>query len=110
MLDGDIMALTEKGYKKRLIDDKIEEYLKLFGAISIEGPKWCGKTWTALNHANSVVFLDDSEENFDARAKAKMNVSLILDKESPQLIDEWGEIPEIWDAVRHKCDRDKKKG
>ena len=104
------MALTEKGYKKRLIDDKIEEYLKLFGAISIEGPKWCGKTWTALNHANSVVFLDDSEENFDARAKAKMNVSLILDKESPQLIDEWGEIPEIWDAVRHKCDRDKKKG
>lgn len=104
------MALTEKGYKKRLIDEKIEEYLKLFGAISIEGPKWCGKTWTAKNHANSAVFLDDSTENFDTRTKAKMDVSLILDKPSPELIDEWAEVPEIWDAVRHRCDKDKTKG
>lgn len=37
------MSLTEKGYKKRLIDDKIERYLDVFGAISIEGAKWCGK-------------------------------------------------------------------
>ena len=29
----------------------------LFGALSIEGPKWCGKTWTALSHANSVVYI-----------------------------------------------------
>lgn len=104
------MSLVEKGYKKRLIDDKIEEYLKIFGAISIEGPKWCGKTWTAKNHANSAVYLDDSTDNFDVRAKAKMDVSLILDKEKPQLIDEWGEVPEIWDAVRHRCDKNKEKG
>lgn len=104
------MALTEKGYKERLIDSKVKDYLKLFGAISIEGPKWCGKTWTAKNHANSAVFLDDSSENFDNRTKAKMDVSLILDKEAPELIDEWGEVPEIWDAVRHRCDKDKKKG
>ena len=104
------MSLTEKGYKKRIIDKKIEEYLGLFGAISIEGPKWCGKTWTALNHANSAVFLDDSENNFNSRAKAKMNVSLILDDVPPELIDEWGEVPEIWDAVRHRCDKDKQKG
>ena len=93
------MALTEKGYKERLIDEKIKNYLKLFGAISIEGPKWCGKTWTAKNHANSAVYLDNSVENFDTRAKAKMDVSLILDKEAPELIDEWGEVVEIWDAV-----------
>ena len=104
------MKLTEKGYKKRLIDDKITDYLKLFGAISIEGPKWCGKTWTAKNHANSAVYLDDSAENFDTKAKAKMDVSLILDGEAPELIDEWSEVPEIWDAVRHRCDRDKTKG
>ena len=30
------MELTEKGYKKRLIDDKIEDYLKIFGAIEIK--------------------------------------------------------------------------
>ncbi len=104
------MALTENGYKKRLIDNKITEYLKIFGALSIEGPKWCGKTWTSLNHANSVVFLDDTSQNFDVRKKAAMDISLILDGEAPQLIDEWGEIPEIWDAVRHRCDRDHKKG
>lgn len=104
------MPLTEKGYKTRIIDSKISEYLKLFGAISIEGPKWCGKTWTAKHHANSAVFLDDSSENFDTRTKAKMDISLILDMEAPQLIDEWGEVPEIWDAVRHRCDKDKKKG
>ena len=103
------MSLTEKGYKKRLIDNKIEEYLKIFGAISIEGPKWCGKTWTAKNHANSAVFLDDSTNNFDTRTKAQMDVSLVLDKDKPQLIDEWGQVPEIWDAVRHRCDKDKEK-
>jgi len=104
------VALTEDGYKERLIDKKISQYLKIFGAVSIEGPKWCGKTWTAKNHANSAVFLDDSSANFDMRAKAKMDVSLILNMEKPQLIDEWIEVPEIWDAVRHICDKDKTKG
>lgn len=104
------MALTEDGYKERLIDKKISQYLKIFGAVCIEGPKWCGKTWTAKNHANSAVFLDDSSANFDMRAKAKMDVSLILNMEKPQLIDEWIEVPEIWDAVRHICDKDKTKG
>jgi predicted AAA+ superfamily ATPase len=104
------VALTEDGYKERLIDKKISQYLKIFGAVIIEGPKWCGKTWTAKNHANSAVFLDDSSANFDMRAKAKMDVSLILNMEKPQLIDEWIEVPEIWDAVRHICDKDKTKG
>ena len=104
------MALTKDGYKKRLVDDKIERYLKIFGALSIEGPKWCGKTWTALNHSNSVVYLDESAENYNIRSLAEMNVSLILGNEYPQLIDEWGKFPEIWDAVRHKCDMDNIKG
>ena len=56
---GRKMKLTKNGYINRLIDKDIEKKLKLFGAISIEGPKWCGKTWTALNHANSVVYLND---------------------------------------------------
>ena len=43
------------------------------------------------------------------RTKAQMNVSLILDDDPPELIDEWSEVPEIWDAVRHRCDGDKKK-
>lgn len=39
------MSLQRKGYRTRLIDEKIRRYLNIFGAVSIEGPKWCGKPW-----------------------------------------------------------------
>lgn len=94
----------------RLIDKRIEEDLKIFGAISIEGPKWCGKTWTALNHANSVAFLNNTADNFREKHLAEMDVNLVLDKDKPELIDEWQEVPAIWDAVRFKRDEDTNKG
>lgn len=43
------MNFNESEYLPRLIDKKVEEYLSVFGALSVEGPKWCGKTWTSLN-------------------------------------------------------------
>lgn len=100
------MSLRRKEYINRLVDKKIEEYLSIFGAVSIEGPKWCGKTWTSLNHANSVVLLDEEE----MKEKAKLSLDLILNEERPELIDEWNLIPEVWDAVRRKCDETTKKG
>ncbi len=39
--------VNKSDYKKRIIDEVIEQYLKVSGAICIEGPKWCGKTWTS---------------------------------------------------------------
>ena len=96
------MSLTKDGYKPRLIDDKVARYLKIFGAVSIEGPKWCGKTWTSLNHANSVTLLTDKS----ARNLAEVDPRYIFTGENPQLIDEWQIVPEIWDAVRHECDSD----
>ena len=104
------MSLTKKGYRQRLIDPIIAENLKIFGAISIEGPKWCGKTWTALNHANSVTYLNNTADNYRERELAKMDVNLVLDKTKPELLDEWQEVPALWDAVRFKCDQDKEKG
>lgn len=98
--------LTKEGYKIRLIDNELSKLLKVFGAVSLEGPKWCGKTWTALNHANSAVFLNNSENNFQERRYAEMDVSLILGREAPELIDEWQDVPAIWDAVRYQCDQD----
>lgn len=83
------MPLTKAGYKKRLVDKEIEENLKIFGALSIEGPKWCGKTWTALNHSNSVAFLNNTEDNFREKHLAEMDVNLVLNKEFPETIDEW---------------------
>lgn len=100
------MSLRKESYIDRLIDKKIEEYLSVFGAISIEGPKWCGKTWASLNHANSKVLLDDDE----IKEKAKLDLNLILNDDKPELIDEWNLIPEIWDAVRRKCDDTTEKG
>ena len=48
-----IMDTTK--YKARLIDEIVERYLKTIGAICIEGPKWCGKTWTSSYHCNLIV-------------------------------------------------------
>ena len=104
------MKLTKKGYVQRIIDKTIEENLKIFGAISIEGPKWCGKTWTALNHSNSVSYLNNTADNFREKHLAEMDVNLVLEGEYPKTIDEWQEVPAIWDAVRYKCDQDKEKG
>ena len=104
------MSLSKKGYIPRLIDETISENLKIFGAISIEGPKWCGKTWTALNHSNSVIYLNNTANNFREKHLAEMDVNLVLDKEKPELIDEWQEVPAIWDAVRFICDQDSEKG
>lgn len=100
------MSLRKKEYIDRLIDKKIEDYLSIFGAVSIEGPKWCGKTWASLNHANSAVFLDEDV----TKEKAKLSLDLILNSEKPELIDEWNLIPEVWDAVRRKCDETTEKG
>ena len=100
------MSLTKEGYRQRLIDDKISRYLRVFGAVSIEGPKWCGKTWTALNHANSVSYVTDQS----VLNLAAVDPKYIFMKERPQLIDEWQIVPGIWDAVRHECDSNHEKG
>ena len=100
------MVLTKVGYMPRLIDSKISKYLRVFGAVSIEGPKWCGKTWTALNHAASVTYMTERS----ARDLAKVDPKYIFSNEYPQLIDEWQIVPGIWDSVRHECDSDYLKG
>lgn len=97
-------------YKVRIIDEKIEIFLETFGAILIEGPKWCGKTWTAKNICNSEFLVADPSGNFNNRSIALLNPELALHGESPRLIDEWQEVPAIWDAVRGKVDEINKKG
>ena len=104
------MPLTKVGYTKRLIDEEIDELLTMFGAISIEGPKYCGKTWTALNHANSSVLLTKSDNPNSDYQKALIDRNLIYTNDYPELIDEWQSIVQIWDDVRTKCDEDGKKG
>ncbi len=104
------MTLTRPGYKPRLSDDKIRMYLKARGAVCVEGPKWCGKTWSCLNVANSALLIGDSSNNFGNKALAEVDVTRALQGEEPRLIDEWQEVPLLWDAVRSEVDARGKKG
>jgi len=100
-----------KNYKKRIVDDQIKQYLKLFGAIYIEGPKYCGKTWTARNHANSETLLHvTTGEKSNSVELAKISPEIILEGEKPKLIDEWQEATNLWDAIRIDVDKTGLKG
>lgn len=87
------------GYMPRVVDEQVERYLKVFGAVEIAGTKWCGKTWTALEHGASVSYVDES------LGLAKADPSMMLLGARPHVIDEWQRVPQIWDAARHEVDR-----
>lgn len=97
-------------YRPRIIDKKIEDYLATFGAICIEGPKWCGKTWSSSFHSKSEILIGDPAGNFQNRKLAEMSPVLVLEGETPRLIDEWQEVPQLWDAVRYQVDKSTEKG
>ena len=97
-------------YMPRLIDPKIEEYLSAFGALCIEGAKWCGKTWSSAFHSNSEILIGSPENNFQNRKLAEMSPSIVLEGDTPRLIDEWQEVPPLWDAVRFEVDKRAAKG
>ena len=97
-------------YKNRIIDKSLDIYLDTFGAVLIEGPKWCGKTWTSKYHSNSEFLLADPKGNFNNKQLAMMKPELALSGEKPRLIDEWQEVPSIWDALRGKVDEVGEKG
>lgn len=96
--------MKRSGYLPRLADAMAEEYLQLFGAICIEGAKWCGKTWCASVHAKSEINIGSTEGNFQARELAKISPIAVLEGATPRLVDEWQEVPALWDAVRTLVD------
>src|SRR6056297_882053 len=102
--------MRNKRYLPRIIDSMVQNHLKTFGAVCIEGPKWCGKTWTATAHCQSKILLGDPSGNFQNRSLAKIEPRLVLKGDSPRLVDEWQEVPELWDAVRFEVDERGAKG
>ena len=102
--------MDKRIYKPRIIDRQVEEYLSAFGAVCIEGPKWCGKTWTSSYHSKSEIYIGDPAGNFQNRQLAELSPALVLEGETPRLIDEWQEVPPLWDAVRYKVDQTAQKG
>ena len=94
-----------KTYKKRIADEILTFKLESKGAVLIEGAKWCGKTTTGKQQAQSVLSMqnqDDAENNI---RMAKLKPSVLLAGKTPRLIDEWQVAPVLWDAVRGEVDR-----
>lgn len=91
-------------YLQRTTDKLLKLNLDAFGAVLIEGPKWCGKTTTAGMQANSVLKLQDPDTRESFLATATVKPSLLLKGDTPRLIDEWQVAPILWDAVRTAVD------
>lgn len=92
-------------YKKRIVDNIIETKLKGKGAVLIEGPKWCGKTTTSSRFAKSTIVMTDPKSEKENLLLAEVNPELLLEGNTPRLIDEWQIAPKLWDAIRFVVDK-----
>ena len=97
-------------YMPRIADDLLAAKLRQAGAVVIRGPKWCGKTETALKHSKSALFMQDPDQRTSNQMLAESKPSILLRGEKPRLIDEWQEAPQLWDAVRFSVDREREIG
>lgn len=86
------------GYIPRLVDDKLERYLALFGGVEVRGTRWAGKSWTSRAFGNTVNRVDLNPELYQA------DPQLALLGDSPVVIDEWQDAPAIWNYARHSID------
>ena len=93
-----------KQYKPRVIDKILERKLRGKGAVLIEGAKWCGKTTTGEQAANSVLYMADADSLKQNLTIAEISPSKLLEGATPRLIDEWQIAPQLWDAIRFEVD------
>ncbi len=100
----------ENKYLKRIADRVLQDRLAASGAVLIEGPKWCGKTRTALENSKSHLFMQDPDKAISYLKAADTKPSLLLKGDTPRLLDEWQTAPVLWDAVRFMVDQRGKSG
>ncbi len=100
----------ERKYLSRIIDKELEKYLEAFGAVSIIGPKWCGKTTSGEQKAKSILKLQDPDKSVGYLVTAENKPSLLLIGDNPRLIDEWQMAPVLWDAIRSSVDERNEEG
>lgn len=91
-------------YQPRLVDDSLKLRLEARGAVLIEGPKWCGKTTTALQQSKSFLTLADPNRLEQNLLLSQIAPEKLLEGDAPRLIDEWQVAPNLWDAVRYEVD------
>lgn len=91
-------------YRPRIADQMLAARLRRKGAVLVEGPKWCGKTTTAEQQANSILYMAEPMRRRQNLQAAKINVQQLLTGETPRLIDEWQIAPSLWDSIRFEVD------
>lgn len=91
-------------YRARIADSLIAEKLAYMGAVFVRGAKWCGKTTTSKQIAKSAVFMADARMGAANRQLAQQRPDRLLKGAYPRLIDEWQEVPSLWDAIRAAVD------
>jgi len=104
ILGSEYQTVNQK-YLKRIVDEELNFALKYAGAILIEGPKWCGKTRTAEEHASSALYLQDLRKEEFYSHTLSTRPSDLLEGETPRLIDEWQTAPNLWNGVRFEVDQ-----
>ena len=97
-------------YLPRVADKLLEDRLVSKGAILIEGPKWCGKTTTAKEFSNSLLSMDQPDMTKQYQDMAQINPQILLEGETPGLINEWQIAPNLWNVVRYEVDQRKEMG
>ena len=96
-----VQNLTPDGYQPRVVDAEMQAALAASPAVLVEGPRACGKTWTGKRFARSEVLLDATAS---ALLASNMDPSVLLEGETPRLLDEWQLAPEVWNPMRRACD------
>ena len=92
-------------YLERIGDELLKRKLRSSAAVLIEGPKWCGKTSMGAQLAKSIIYIQDPDKRAMYRKMADSQPSLLLEGETPHMLDEWQTIPVLWDAVRFAADQ-----
>jgi len=97
-------------YLHRVADILLAEALRRMGAVLIRGPKWCGKTRTAEELAESILYVQDPDKTRTYLEMAEIEPSRLLEGATPRLLDEWQLAPSLWNAVRFSIDKRQKNG
>ena len=91
-------------YIRRVIDDEIDRRTEAFNAVSIIGPKGCGKTRTAKERCKTIIEFQDEDKRDGYIAVAETSPKLFLKNPKPILFDEWQDAVKIWGTIRKDCD------
>lgn len=102
--------MERSNYLPRISDRMLKELLEASGAVVIEGAKWCGKTSSAREMSASCLYMQDPDSRAAYMQMAEVKPSLLLQGDTPRLIDEWQDAPVLWDSVRFEVDKRQQTG